>query len=176
MKARSRPRTGGDPGGWQARAEVAWTVGGPRLLSDAEVGRIAAAALGHGGRGEIRVACVFVSDRELARLHARHLGDPSPTDVMAFDLSGPGGGVDGELYVSVERARAVARRLGRAPERELALYVVHGCLHLCGFDDRTPRARARMRAAEATVLARLGLGPRGSGGDGRRAGAGFSGG
>jgi probable rRNA maturation factor len=58
--------------------------------------------------------------------------------------------------VSVERARVEARRRDLSPERELALYVVHGCLHLCGFDDRAPRPRARMRAAERAVLARLG--------------------
>jgi probable rRNA maturation factor len=137
---------------------VAWTVPGPRLLSDAEVRAAAAAALEHGGRAGLPVSVVLVSDRELARLHGRYLGDPAPTDVLAFDLGGEGaerGAPAGELYVSVERARAVARERGLAPDRELALYVVHGCLHLCGFDDRRPRARARMRAAEREVLERL---------------------
>ena len=136
-------------------AEVHWTVPGPRLLSEREVQVVAAAALAHGGRPELLVAVVFVSDAELARLHARHLGDPSPTDVMAFDLGEAGGGPGGELYVSVERARAEALARGLAPESELALYVVHGCLHLCGHDDRAPRERARMRAAERAVFARL---------------------
>jgi probable rRNA maturation factor len=103
---------------------------------------------------------VFVSDAELARLHAEHLDDPSPTDVMAFDLGEEGGGPAGEVYVSVERARAVARERELAPEAELLLYVVHGCLHLCGHDDHEPRARARMRAAERAVLTRLGSAPR----------------
>jgi len=139
---------------------VAWTVGGRRLLSDAQVRRVVAAALEHGGRAGIQVSVVFVSDPELSRLHAEHLGDPSPTDVLAFDLGGPESGPAGELYVSVERALAVAEERGLAPGRELALYVVHGCLHLCGFDDRRPRARARMRAAERTVLRALGFGAR----------------
>jgi probable rRNA maturation factor len=137
-------------------AEVHWTVPGPRLLSEREVQAAVAAALEHGGRSELHVAVVFVADAELARLHARHLGDPRPTDVMAFELGEEGGGPGGELYVSVERARAEARARALAPEGELALYVVHGCLHLCGHDDHAPRARARMRAAERTVLARLG--------------------
>jgi len=134
---------------------VAWTVPGPRLLSDAEVRAAVTAALAHGGRPELDVAIVFVSDPELARIHGERLGDPSPTDVIAFDL-GVGPGPGGEVYVSVERARAVARALRLAPDRELALYVVHGCLHLCGYDDRDPGPRARMRAAERAVLARLG--------------------
>lgn len=144
-----------------APAQVAWTVPGPRLLSEAEVRAAVAAALEHGRRPGLVVAVVFVSDTELARLHGRYLGDPSPTDVMAFDLGEPGlrRGDDGpgaELYVSVERARAEARARDLAPEGELALYVVHGCLHLCGHDDLRPGPRARMRAAERAVLARLG--------------------
>jgi len=138
-------------------ADVSWTLAGPRLLSDAEVRAIASAALEHGGRPELELAVVFVSDAELARMHASHLGDPSPTDVLAFELGELGQGPGGEIYVSVERARAEAKLRGLPPERELALYVVHGCLHLCGHDDRAPRARARMRSAERAVLARLGF-------------------
>jgi len=139
-------------------AEIAWTVSGPRLLSDEEVRRSVAAALEYGGRDLSLVSVVFVGDEELAALHQTHLGDPSVTDVLTFDLGETGGGAAAELYVSVERARAVARERGFDPERELALYLVHGCLHLCGFDDREPRKRARMRAAERAVLTRLGYG------------------
>jgi probable rRNA maturation factor len=138
-------------------AVVSWTLPGPRLLSDAEVSAAVRTALAHGGRPHLLLSVVFVSDAELARLHHEYLGDPSPTDVLAFDLAGGGGdGVAGELYVSVERARAEARARDLSPERELALYVVHGCLHLCGHDDRESRPRARMRASERAVLARLG--------------------
>ncbi|HEX6883300.1 MAG TPA: rRNA maturation RNase YbeY [Planctomycetota bacterium] len=139
-------------------AGVHWAVPGRRLLSEREVRATVAAALEHGGRPGLRVEVVFVADRALARLHARHLGDARPTDVITFDLTG-GAGAEAELYVSVQRARAEARARGLAPERELALYLVHGCLHLCGFDDRAPRARARMRRAEAEVLGRLGYAP-----------------
>jgi probable rRNA maturation factor len=135
--------------------EIAWTARGRPLLSRRQVERIVAAALDHGGRPGIEVALVFTGDRELAALHASALGDPSPTDVIAFDLGEEGQGPAGELYVSVERARAVARERGLDPTSELALYIVHGCLHLCGFDDSETRARSRMRAAERAVLARL---------------------
>ncbi len=137
--------------------DVSWTLPGPRLLSDAEVHAVARAALEHGGRPELHVAVVFVSDRELARLHGQTLADPSPTDVLAFELGEGGAGPGGEIYVSVERARSEARSRGLAPDGELALYLVHGCLHLCGHDDRRPRPRARMRAAERVVLSRLGF-------------------
>jgi probable rRNA maturation factor len=137
--------------------EVAWLPAGPRLLSDEELRRVARAALAHGGRPGLALSLVFVDDPTLARMHAAHLDDPAATDVMAFDLGEAGGGAAGELYVSVDRARAEARRRSLPPDRELALYVVHGCLHLCGLDDHRPRDRARMRTAERRVLGALGL-------------------
>lgn len=139
--------------------EIAWDLPGDRPLRDAEVRRAAAAALAHGGRPGIGVGVVFVDDPRLAAMHAEHLGDPTRTDVITFDLGEEGGGPTGELYVSVDRARAVAAQRGVDPARELALYVVHGALHLCGFDDHDPDERAAMRAAERAVMAELGFPP-----------------
>lgn len=136
---------------------IAWTSRHrrPRGLSDARIRRAAELALEHGGRAGEGLSIVFVDDPELAAMHADWLDDPTPTDVISFDLGGGAGGPMGELYVSTERARAVARRRGLDVVREHLLYVVHGTLHLCGHDDRKPRDRARMRRAEGTVLARL---------------------
>jgi probable rRNA maturation factor len=89
-------------------------------------------------------------------LHARFLHDPAPTDVISFEL-GDDGGPEAEIYVSVDRARVVAKERGVAVREELLLYLVHGSLHLCGLDDRTPLQCRRMRAAEAAVLASLGV-------------------
>lgn len=150
------PRGGGLDHG---AIEVAWDVDGERPLTDADVRRAAAAALEHGGRPGIGLGVVFVADERLAAMHAEHLDDPSPTDVITFDLGEDDAGPAGELYVSVDRARAVAAARGVEPARELALYVVHGALHLCGFDDHAPRERAAMRVAERDVMARLGFPP-----------------
>jgi probable rRNA maturation factor len=135
--------------------QVNWCVA-ERPLDDAAVESAVAAALAHGGRPGIDVEVVLVDDPTLAELHARFLGDPSPTDVMSFDLGEDGGGPAGELYVSVDRARAVASARGVRVARELALYLVHGTLHLCGHDDHEDDARSAMRAAERDVLASLG--------------------
>lgn len=135
---------------------------GSGLLDDAAVAAAVRAALAHGGRAGLRVGVVLVDDPTLALLHEQWLGDPSPTDVLAFDLSDGAPdepGPQGEIYVSVDCARRVARQLGGDPARELALYLVHGALHLCGHDDHEPSERARMRAAEAEVLAELGFAP-----------------
>lgn len=138
-----------------AAVEVCWTVEEPRL-AEGRVQEAVAAALEEGGRPGLELSIVFVGAEELRRLHEERLGDPEPTDVMAFDLGDEGPGPAGELYVSVDRAREVAGELGVPTERELLLYVVHGVLHLCGHDDHDPTAAQSMRAAEGRVLERIG--------------------
>lgn len=138
--------------------EVVWETEDRPLLDD-DVSRAVAAALEHGGRGGEDLAVVFCDDAFLGDLHERHLGDPGATDVITFDLGDEGEGPVGELYVSVERARDRAARRGVAVQRELTLYVVHGALHLCGFDDHAEAERERMRGAEARIMELLGFAP-----------------
>lgn len=106
----------------------------------------------HAPRGELSV--VFLDDDALARLHADFLDDPSPTDVITFP-----GDADmdfaGEICVSADRARLEAERQGWSPAEELTLYLVHGWLHLAGYDDLDDESRVAMRAAEQTCLAAL---------------------
>lgn len=136
--------------------ELVWDAEAPTEVAAEGLVRAAQAALAHGGRAAARIDLIVVTDQALAELHGRFLHDDSPTDVMAFDLGEEPGGPAGEVYVSLDCARRVAHQRGAPLERELALYVVHGCLHLCGYDDHAPEERARMRAAEAEVLDALG--------------------
>ncbi|HJP02777.1 MAG TPA: rRNA maturation RNase YbeY [Planctomycetota bacterium] len=131
---------------WQTEAEE---------LSPGDARAAVEAALRHGGRWPVTMDVVFVDDETIGDLHGRFLDDPSPTDVLSFEL-GDGGGPEAEIYVSVECARRVAARRGGSVARELALYIVHGALHLCGFDDGDEAQCLRMRCAEADVLAALG--------------------
>lgn len=110
------------------------------------------AALQRGGRPELAVSLLLTDDREIARVHGEYLGDPTPTDVISFDL-----GDSAEIVVSVETAARVAKAHGHRVRAEVALYVVHGLLHVCGFDDVRRRDRERMRAAELDVLQQLRL-------------------
>lgn len=136
--------------------DVQWLVE-PAGLDDEAVTKAVQAALEFGERPGIRVSVSMVDDSTLAELHGRCLGDPSPTDVMSFDLGEEGGGPAAEVLVSVDRARTICDERGGALDRELALYLVHGTLHLCGYDDHEPSDRSRMRVAEAEVLRRLGF-------------------
>ena len=98
--------------------------------------------------GELSIA--FMTDRQLAHLHGEFLDDPSETDVITFE-GDPSLGVAGEICVSAD---AALRQAGRADSfaRELALYVVHGWLHLAGYDDLQPTLKRAMRRAEARAL------------------------
>lgn len=114
--------------------------------------RVVAATLAFVERRDMEVSLLLTDDAEIAELHARYFDDPSPTDVISFALD------DGaEIVVSGETARTVARRAGHPVRNEIALYIVHGILHVAGFDDVRARDRARMRAAENEVLRRLRL-------------------
>jgi probable rRNA maturation factor len=97
-----------------------------------------------------QVVVALVDDATMARLHKQFLGKPGPTDVLSFP--------HGEIVVSADTARREAEAREIPPLSELVLYVVHGALHLKGYDDKRPKDKARMRAAERRVLNRLGHG------------------
>jgi probable rRNA maturation factor len=93
---------------------------------------------------------VFLTDPALAQLHADFLADPTPTDVITFE-GDPAQGTAGEICVSVDAAiREVGPR--RDFSAELTLYLVHGWLHLAGYDDLQPAKKRRMRRAEAKAM------------------------
>lgn len=110
------------------------------------------AAKGPGGLvppGELSIA--FVTDPAIARLHADYLDDPTATDVITFEGT-PEAGLAGEICVSVDTAAAYAAARGLPFAEELLRYVVHGWLHLAGYDDLVPAKKRRMRAAEDRAL------------------------
>ena len=101
------------------------------------------------------VSVCAVGDAQMRHLSSIYKGEDDTTDVLAFNLSDdlPGGAPSGEIVVNSDLALAEAHRYGNTPARELALYVIHGTLHLQGFDDRDGAQRRRMRRAEAKYLA-----------------------
>ena len=97
------------------------------------------------------LSIVLVSDAAMARFNRQYHATAGTTDVLSFDY----GAGHGELIISVPRAVAQARQFRTTPSRALALYVVHGILHLQGLDDLQPGPRRRMRAAEGRWLRKL---------------------
>ena len=109
-----------------------------------------------------RSLCVLVvDDAESARLHGEHFGDSTPTDVMSFPdgAPDPASGLTrlGDLAVCLDVARRVAAQRGRPVEDEVALYVLHGVLHLLGHDDIDESDRDEMWAVQRTVMDKLGI-------------------
>lgn len=119
-------------------------------VNRAELGRWAAGVLADLDSPLEVLGIILVNDAQIADYNARFHQRAGPTDVLTFHYDGMG-----ELVISTEQALANARRFHTTPRRELALYVVHGILHLHGYDDGTPNARRRMRAAERRYLRRL---------------------
>jgi probable rRNA maturation factor len=130
-------------------------------ILDAHAGKF----LGGCPPGELSLA--FLTDAGLARLHADFLADPGVTDVITF-TGDAAHGLAGEICVSADAAARQAcpeqsRRTSPQQNRrvkasknnfsdELTLYIVHGWLHLAGYDDLSPREKRKMRSAEARAL------------------------
>jgi len=89
----------------------------------------------------------LVSDRRMARLHRQFLDQTGPTDVLTFQ--------HGEIFISVETAKRHAPVFGNSLMRELQLYIVHGLLHLHGFDDRTQSGARRMKRMQEKILSHV---------------------
>jgi probable rRNA maturation factor len=94
------------------------------------------------------VEVVLVSDKRIAEVHRQFMDEPGPTDVITFQ--------HGEIVISVETARRQARQFGTTLDRELRLYLVHGLLHLHGFDDKTAAGAAEMKRVQEKIIAQAG--------------------
>jgi probable rRNA maturation factor len=103
-----------------------------------------------------RISVAVVDDDTIARLNWQYLRHRGPADVLSFVLD-EGDGLEGEVIVGAGTALRNAPRYGWAAHDELLLYVVHGALHLVGYDDLKAAARARMQKREREVLASLGI-------------------
>jgi probable rRNA maturation factor len=102
------------------------------------------------------ISIALVDNDTIHRLNRLHLGHDWPTDVITFPLAGSDDAqCSGELVISTEMAVATARELGTEPSQELALYLVHGVLHLCGYDDSSEAAAAAMGLRQSELLADL---------------------
>ena len=96
---------------------------------------------------------IFCSPESHLEMNRRYLGHDWPTDVITFDYS-EGRIVSGDIFIDPHTVFENAAALCIAPEVEMRRVMVHGCLHLCGYGDKTPRERRRMRAKEDFYLAK----------------------
>ncbi|MGD1978973.1 MAG: rRNA maturation RNase YbeY [Akkermansiaceae bacterium] len=103
------------------------------------------------GVGQIKgieaLEVTLLDDDEMARVHGEFLNDPTPTDVITFD--------HGELLVGVETAARQALDYRTSQDGEIALYGIHGMLHLSGFDDRNPVDAREMKVRQEELFDRF---------------------
>ena len=114
-----------------------------------------------------RISIAIVDDPLMHELNRRHLDHDYPTDVLSFLLHTESQAssfshlkqLEGEVIVSADTATREAQTRGVVPLEELALYLVHGLLHICGYDDHCDADIAKMREREKSILSQFDIIP-----------------
>lgn len=173
---KATPRRPEIPPDWLERYEVEIDNSQKVLAVDhRHFGDVMRTVLGTERCASAAISLAIVNNATIHELNRRYLQHDYPTDVLSFLLEsefdeaslpiakgaprGCGKRLEGEIIVSAEMAKQSAAKYRWKPLDELTLYVVHGLLHLCGYDDGPSKELARMRQREIEVLAEWGLAP-----------------
>src|SRR6185436_13007762 len=100
----------------------------------------------------LKLTIVFQTDDELLELNKQALGHDYYTDILTFEIERDSNSLEGELYISLDRAKENALRYKETLRNELARLAIHGMLHLAGYDDKTPAGKRTMRKKEKEFL------------------------
>lgn len=106
------------------------------------------------------ISIQFVSEKKISQLHDLFFQDPTPTDCITFPIDSIAYESDryhllGEIFICPKIAKQYAEKHHINPFEELCRYVIHGILHLMGFEDEKPDLRAQMKRKENSCLRRL---------------------
>lgn len=140
--------------------ELLYDASMPEELPDAELTELSRWFLDKQGVTRPWTVNIVLTDSvRLSSLHGAFLGDSSPTDIMTFPFTDRESGIDepaqhgGEIVISVEDARIQAADAGWSLADELRFLVLHGLLHLSGWNDDSPQARSAMLQEQHRLLA-----------------------
>ena len=154
---------------------VEWEVDGPvqgtvnRHFLESVLGE---AMAGRWPGGPVAIGLIITDDAGIREMNREYRGIDAPTDVLSFPLQDYDGPEKprvlfpqppdeplslGDIVISYPRAVEQAREYGHSLERELAFLLVHGVMHLLGYDHEDPAQAGLMRQEEERVLQRLGL-------------------
>lgn len=95
---------------------------------------------------------IFCTDEYLLKINQDYLEHDTYTDIITFDLSEKAKDISGEIYISLERVEENAKKFKISAENELHRVMVHGLLHLIGYQDKSPEEKAGMREKEDACL------------------------
>ena len=114
--------------------------------------KLTAAVLDHLKVSPEEIAIYFVSEKKICQLHEQFFQDPTPTDCISFPLDE---NYLGDIFVCPATALSYAAKNNLDPQEETVLYIVHGILHLLGYDDLEVKARRLMRKKEKSCMRHL---------------------
>ena len=95
---------------------------------------------------------IFCSDEYLHKINVDYLDHDTFTDIITFDNSESNNTIEGDIFVSIERVKENSRTLNTIFDEELKQVIVHGLLHLCGYDDHSVEDKAEMRQLESKYI------------------------
>ena len=131
-----------------------------RIRSIKELEKVAIQVLKSEGIKGAEVSILLVDNKTIRRFNRKYRGIDRATDVLAFSqqegrFSGLNPDLLGDIIISVDKARTQSRNYKQSFKKELCLYLIHGCLHLLGYEDRTERDRKRMQKKQEGVFDEL---------------------
>jgi len=129
-----------------------------RRVRHEDVRRTAAAVVRTEGRRHADLRLVFTNDTRMRTLNTRWLGHRRTTDVLTFPFEDRSAEMlEGEIYVNLDQARRQAARERVSERSEISRLVIHGVLHLLGYDDASPSQKKVMSGKEDEYLRSLGV-------------------
>lgn len=130
-----------------------------RKLSGRRLKTIALAILDLLGEADAELSLVLIGNSEMRKLNAKYRRKDYPTDVLSFpmeDAGTPATRLLGDVIISVEKAREQAKQRGRTPDQELATLLIHGLVHLLGYDhERSAKDARAMKRLEDKIYRQL---------------------
>ena len=97
------------------------------------------------------IAYIFCTDERILEVNKQYLNHDYYTDIITFDYS-EGNLISGDIFISVDTVKSNSEQFGVSYEKELIRILIHGILHLCGQDDKTPELRAEMTRKENLAI------------------------
>ena len=121
------------------------------VLSKQKITRWIKETAGVYGKRTGEIAYIFCTDKRILEVNRQYLKHDFFTDIITFDTS-QGGFISGDIFISIETVESNAKEFKVSFEDELKRILIHGILHLCGQDDKTPELRLEMTRKENLAL------------------------